>query len=84
MTNTTAQSAAVMPRLIRRKEVLSRVGLSQTTMYEQIRAGQFPKPIPIGQKSVAWLETEIEAWVSHRTALREQGLKQPTPDALRV
>ncbi len=72
-----------MPRLIRRKEVLARVGLSQTSMYEQIAAGQFPKPIPIGPKSVAWLEPEIMDWIKQRTALRTSGRK-PAADDLRI
>jgi len=83
MSNNTAQTAVAMPRLIRRKEVLARVGLSQTSMYEQIADGQFPKPIPIGPKSVAWLSTEIEAWINHRTALRASGRK-PAPGDLRI
>jgi len=71
----TSQTPVGVPRLLRRREVLARVGLSQTSMYEQIAAGQFPAPIPIGQKAVAWLESEISEWVELRIAMRDNGCK---------
>lgn len=72
-----------MPRLIRRKELLSRLGISESSLYEQIAAGQFPKPIPIGPKAVAWLESEVVDWINHRTALRASGRK-PAPGDLKI
>jgi prophage regulatory protein len=34
-------------------------------------AGRFPKRIKLGQNRVAWLLTEIEAWLDERIAQRE-------------
>ncbi|MDF2939683.1 MAG: hypothetical protein K0R66_325 [Gammaproteobacteria bacterium] len=45
-------------------------GLSRTTIYELIREGKFPKPIPIGKRSVAWSEIEIMEWQEYRKAIR--------------
>ena len=59
------------PRLMRRPEVLSRVGLSSSTLYELVAAGDFPAPIPIGRKAVAWLESEVDAWIEERIAQRD-------------
>ena len=67
----TAQAPASPARLIRRPEVLSRVGLSSSTLYEMTAAGDFPAPIPIGRKAVAWLESEVDAWIKNRIEQRD-------------
>ena len=53
-------------RFIRRPAVQDRVGLSRSAMYEQIGKGTFPHPVPIGARSVAWIEDEVDDWVTHR------------------
>lgn len=58
-------------RLIRRPEVIARVGLSSTTLYEMIATGDFPSPIPIGRQAVAWLESEVDAWIKNRIEQRD-------------
>lgn len=52
-------------RLIRVPEVLRRVGFSRTTMYELIKEGRFPDKINIGARSVAFVESEIDAWIEN-------------------
>ena len=66
-----ANSKAQAPRLIRRPEVLERVGLSSSTLYEMTAAGDFPAPIPIGRKAVAWLESEVLDWIKSRIEQRD-------------
>lgn len=74
----TAQAPASPARLIRRPEVLSRVGLSSSTLYEMIAAGDFPAPIPIGRQAVGFLESEVEAWIKNRIEQRDSRTrKQP-------
>ena len=53
-------------RLIKRIEVESRTGLGRSSMYEQIKEERFPKPIKIGQRSVAWIESEIDDWIKEK------------------
>lgn len=67
----TAQAPASPARLIRRPEVLARVGLSSSTLYEMIAAGDFPEPIPIGRQAVGFLESEVEAWIKNRIEQRD-------------
>ncbi|MDU2397180.1 MULTISPECIES: helix-turn-helix transcriptional regulator [Klebsiella] len=50
-------------RLMRVPEVLSRVGFSRTTLYERIKEGSFPDRVKIGLRSVAFVESEIDAWI---------------------
>lgn len=53
-------------RLIRLNEVLHRVGLGRSTIYRWMDEGKFPKPYTLGGHSVAWLEAEIDAWISSK------------------
>lgn len=60
------------PRLLRLPDVLGRVGMSRTSLYESVGAGAFPAPIPIGVRSVAWLESEVSAWIQARVERRDK------------
>lgn len=55
-------------RILRRKQVEARVGLSRSTIYGAVNAGTFPKPINLGPQSVGWIEAEIEQWLRDRIA----------------
>ncbi|MBN3344171.1 AlpA family transcriptional regulator [Pectobacterium brasiliense] len=55
-------------RLIRVPEVLRRVGFSRTKMYELIKEGRFPDKVKIGLRSVAFVESEIDAWIINTIA----------------
>lgn len=53
-------------RLIRLPEVKARVGLSRSSIYQRIAEGTFPAPVRLGEKSVAWLEADIDKWIQIR------------------
>lgn len=55
-------------RILRRKQVEARTGLSRSTIYDGVNAGTFPKPINLGRQSVGWVEAEIEQWIRERIA----------------
>lgn len=57
--------------LLRLPDVISRTGRSRSRIYSDIQAGDFPKPINIGPRAVAWVESEIDDWVEQRIAARE-------------
>jgi prophage regulatory protein len=40
--------------------------MSKTTIYRWINANQFPKPINLSSKSVAWLESDINDWIQSK------------------
>jgi prophage regulatory protein len=52
--------------LLRLPTVKSRTGLPRSSLYAKIAAGEFPAPIRLSKRSVAWLETEVEAWIEAR------------------
>lgn len=57
-------------RLIRRKEVQAKTGFGASSIYAEMAKGNFPKPIQISERRVAWLESEIDAWIAERVASR--------------
>ena len=58
-------------RFMRQKEVVSEAGLPAPTLYDLMKADMFPKPVRIGPRRVAWLETEVKAWKAARIAERD-------------
>ena len=48
------------------------VGLSQTTVYEMARKGQFPKQVKLGGNSVGWVKSEVLQWSREKLAARDQ------------
>lgn len=59
-------------RLLRRRDVELKTGKSRSAIYAGISNGTFPAPVPIGDKSVAWLEEEVDAWIAARIQERNQ------------
>ncbi len=58
-------------RLMRREEVIMLCGFSRSTMYNLIGQGQFPGPVRIGARSVAWRKSEVVAWLAERPPASE-------------
>ncbi len=59
-------------RFLRLPEVMGLTGLTRSTLYDSIKRGSFPASVPLGGKSVAWLSTEVDAWMAERVAARQQ------------
>jgi prophage regulatory protein len=53
-------------QILRRRAVEARTGLKRSTIYFQMNAGTFPRPIRLGAKAVGWRETDIDAWLATR------------------
>lgn len=56
--------------LIRRPEVLHRCAISNSTLYRLINAGDFPAPVQLSPRAVAWVEEEIATWIEQRISSR--------------
>ena len=61
-------------RLIRIKDVMDRTGLARSTVYKYINLGQFPQPIKLGTRAVAWVEREVEAWICESIERRNEAV----------
>jgi prophage regulatory protein len=58
--------------LIRLPEVTKRTALSRSQIYDLMDKGQFPRSVKItGARSVAWSDTEVDAWIAARLADRD-------------
>ena len=55
-------------RLIRRKEVQTKTGLGASSIYAMMQQGTFPKAVNISERRVAWIESEVDAWIAERVA----------------
>lgn len=53
-------------RILRRPEVEARTGLSRSTIYQWMKDGQFPQPVKLGARLVAWRESDVSAWLEAR------------------
>jgi prophage regulatory protein len=53
-------------KFLRLLAVKDRVALSRSTIYAKIACGEFPRPVDLGGRIVAWKESEIEAWMQER------------------
>lgn len=58
-----APASAPAPRLLRLPEVMSRVGLRRSAIYQRMSEGRFPKCRTLGPKCSVWVEAEINEWV---------------------
>ena len=61
-------------KLIRIKEVLSRTGLGRSTVYKYMDLGLFPQQVKLNTRSVAWVESEVDAWIEDSIARRDNEL----------
>ncbi|MFE4112477.1 helix-turn-helix transcriptional regulator [Kosakonia sp. YIM B13611] len=74
--STPAPAAPVLPvpaqneRFIRLPEVMHLCGLSRSTIYDLISRDAFPQQISLGGKNVAWVQSEVSAWMADRIAAR--------------
>jgi len=58
-------------KLIKLKTVMDCTGLARSTVYKFIAEGRFPKPVKLGARMVAWVESEIQEWIQEKIEQRE-------------
>jgi prophage regulatory protein len=57
-------------KMLRVKEVCETTGLSRSTIYQLEADGSFPKRVAIGERAVAWVQSEVQDWLVARLAVR--------------
>jgi len=57
-------------RVVRKPELISKVGLSDASIWRMERKGLFPKRIQLGGNSVGWLQSEVTQWLRSKAAER--------------
>ncbi|WP_206454790.1 helix-turn-helix transcriptional regulator [Aurantimonas marina] len=57
-------------RIVRLNTVLSRTGLSRSTIYRKIAEGTFPAQIRISINGAGWRESDIDRWIEDPVSWR--------------
>ncbi|WP_404823097.1 helix-turn-helix transcriptional regulator [Novosphingobium percolationis] len=57
------------PRLLRLPDVMARVGLKRSAIYQRMNEGRFPKSRSLGSRCSVWVEDEINDWVRAISAM---------------
>lgn len=52
--------------LLRIADVQARTGISRSQLFELIRRGDFPKPIPLAGRTRAWVDSDVSEWITSR------------------
>lgn len=58
-------------RLIKLTEVMNITSLARSTVYKYISDDEFPKPVSLGGRAVAWVEEEIHDWIEDKISQRQ-------------
>ncbi|MDR0454839.1 MAG: AlpA family transcriptional regulator [Deferribacteraceae bacterium] len=56
-------------KILKINEVQLITGLSRSTIYALIEQGKFPKQIKLSERSVGWLESEVQDWLKERISI---------------
>ena len=59
------------PRLLRLPEVLDRIGLGRSRVYDLVKEGRFPAPVRLSDRAIAWVESEVDCWCQARVDERD-------------
>lgn len=54
--------------LYRLPEVSVITGRRPSTIYQDMADGTFPRPVQLGEQSVAWKKSDIDRWIAERPA----------------
>jgi prophage regulatory protein len=63
--------------LLSKRAVLKQIPISGATLARRVAAGAFPRPIRIGKRRVAWVQSEVSDWLAERMKERCQGPTEP-------
>ena len=64
--------------ILRLPQVEQRSGLSRSTLYQYMKDGYFPKPVPLGPRAVGWLESDVGDRIATRVQIARNGGTNPT------
>jgi prophage regulatory protein len=63
--------------ILRKSEVLKRIGLSAATLWRLQKRGQFPQSISLtGNRAVGWHEADIAEWMENRPTSNSSPVKK--------
>lgn len=57
-------------RFLKLKEVMEKTALSRSAIYRKMNDGEFPQSVSLGDRAVAWVESEVDEWMEDRLERR--------------
>ncbi len=60
-------------QLLRKPTIIELTGMSNSTLYYMMNKNEFPKPVKLGARSVAWKRSEVENWINSRERAMQGG-----------
>lgn len=61
-------------KVLKRPHVESITGLSRSSIYAKMDNGTFPKAIKLSERSVGWIESEVQEWLNSRILASRGGV----------
>lgn len=58
--------------MLRLQELIKKTGLSRSSIYRYVAKGNFPQPVQLGERTIAWVESEVDDWLMAKIKEREQ------------
>lgn len=52
--------------ILRLPQVLQRIGVSRSTLYQLIKDGKFNAPINLGERAVGWTDEDVADFIASR------------------
>lgn len=73
-------STRTVPRTVRRAQLRDIVPLSDTTIYEMEKRGEFPRRFYLTSRCVCWDLGEVEQWLEERRRMSHAQFASAFPD----
>ena len=70
--------------IIRLKDAIKKTGVSRSSIYLYSNAGTFPKPIKLGERSIGFVESEIDDWIEQKIAESRNGLNNSATEDIKT
>ena len=67
------QPPSIAPVVLRKRDACAFVALKPTQFSKYVKLGHLPQPVKLTDdgRAVAWIKTELEAWLAERIAKRD-------------
>lgn len=68
-------------QFLRREQVIAKLAISKTTLYNLEKAGRFPQHFMVTPRCAVWRADEVDAWMQQRMGVPASAA--PAPDVRR-
>ena len=59
-------------KLLRLSSVEERTAQKRSSIYAGVKSGNFPPPVRLSARAVAWRSEDVDRWIAERTTARPQ------------